>query len=41
MKATKEKTMSDITLHDVKHHSVEKVTLWRKKDGCKLVVEVP
>ena len=33
--------MSDITLHDVKHHSVEKVTLWRKKDGCKLVVEIP
>lgn len=32
--------MTDITLHEVKHHSVEKVTLWRKKDGCKLVVEV-
>lgn len=33
--------MSDITLHEVKHHKVVKVTHWRKKDGSRLVVEIP
>jgi len=30
--------MSDITLHDVKHHDVKNVGHWRKEDGSKLIV---
>jgi hypothetical protein len=30
--------MSDITLHSVEHHKVQRVGHWRKKDGSKLII---
>ena len=37
---TEDKAMTDITLHAITFHKVNKVTHWRKKEGSKLVLEL-